>query len=141
MQRLPEFKIRAQMANLRKIRNHIDDGYCLDYFTLMHCKVVGGVDMTFLLDEQPASLYVQNANYQGVPDTDIDKLATQSSQNIENLKRMIHHDQVNRQFLPSKETVSKRNLLETRRYQDALEFRSSDIDGEYALVSVIKLPK
>ncbi|MCB2141208.1 hypothetical protein KQH27_00705, partial [bacterium] len=45
---LPKHKVRAQKKNRREISYHIDDGYCLDYFTLVHCKVVGGVDMSFL---------------------------------------------------------------------------------------------
>jgi hypothetical protein len=48
---LSNFKIQAQSENLREIGHNIHNGQCTDYFTLVHCKVVGGVDMSFLAEE------------------------------------------------------------------------------------------
>jgi len=137
---LPKYKVKAQMQDSREISNHIDDGYCLDYFTLVHCKVVGGVDMTFLQDEQQCKIYVQNAENQVAPQN-INKLEFQTLQNINNLKRAIHHNMVNGPFLPAREYVSNRNLLEAPSQQNTLEFRSNDIDVDYDSVSVIRLPQ
>lgn len=48
---LPDMKIRAQRTNSREIAHNIHDRECIDYFTLIHCKVVAGVAMGFHKDD------------------------------------------------------------------------------------------
>ena len=86
-------------------------------------------------------MYVRDANYQVAPQTDLNELELQVHRNINNLKRVIHHDQVNRRILPGRESVSKRNLLEAPSQQHTLDFGTNDFDVDHDLVSVIRLPK
>jgi len=96
--------------------------------------------LTFLQDEQPGNIYVQNANYQ-VASQNINELEFQTLKNINNLKRAIHHEQVNRRILPGRDPVSSSNLLEAPSKQHTLDFSSNDLDMDQDLVSVIRLPK
>ena len=142
-QLLPDFKVRDQKINRREISHHIDDGYCLDYFTLVHCKVVGGVNMTFLGNEQPEQRIFQNEHYQVAPHTDINERSAQVSRQVENLKKMIHQDLVRQQILSDRKIldVPNRYLLDAPGQKNALEFRSNDIEIDHDSVSVIRLPK
>jgi len=45
--RLPDIKITAQEINNRELTHNIHDGQCLEYYTIIHCKI-GGEDMSFL---------------------------------------------------------------------------------------------
>jgi hypothetical protein len=140
---LPELKVQSQNINPREISHHIDDGYCLDYFTLVHCKVVGGVDMNFLGDEQPTQVLVENKMYQLAPDSDVDKLSVHISRKVENLKRLIHHDLVNKRYLLDKENsdASNRYSLEATGQQNRVEYYANNLESDPDSVTLIKLPR
>jgi len=50
---LPAYKVHAQTKNPREISENIHDGPCLDYHTLIHCKVVGDVHLVLTGIDQP----------------------------------------------------------------------------------------
>jgi hypothetical protein len=132
-QRLPEYKVHAQMKKQREISHHIDDGYCLDYFTLVHCKVVGSVDMTFLGDErgmQSGQIFPQNQHYLPAPYTYINEPSPQVLRQIENPKKMISWNPLERQALPDRKIMdfSNRYLLDEPTQQDSVEFCAKEMN-------------
>lgn len=84
---LPNYKLDAQMRNSREIREHIHDGQCLDYHTLIHCKVIGE-DMSFLKEAMNTQLieYSPQASSQM---SDLQALQENLRQQIELVKSLV----------------------------------------------------
>jgi hypothetical protein len=139
---LPAYKIERQVETPREISEYLHDGECIDYFTLIHCKVVGE-DMSFLRDDSP--VYNQ-LPYHKLPslsfqDTDINRLAADNYKNVEQVKNLIANAIPYSRIRPNNSVkLPSRNKIIDPNFE-ALQFHSdTDVEGDEQ-ITVITLPK
>ena len=140
---LSHYKTQDQMANPREIKNNIDDGDCLDYFTVVHCKVVGGVDMSFLKDESyninMQQISWENQNNPTDMSTNIEQLPAEALNKIDYIRNYSLIDAFNKQYIYHKtliETDPNQRFIETSPQGEFRKFQTKRQN-----VRVIKLPE
>lgn len=127
---LPAYKLQAQMAAEREIKEYIHDGDCLDYFTIVHCKVVG--------ENQD---YIENSSYSTpqLPfhNRQVQILPIELQKSVDELKKTINASLSILNTSPGNVPVQHQNNIPTESINDTSESFGAD-DGE---ITVINLPK
>lgn len=145
---LSHYKTQDQMANPREIKNNIDDGDCLDYFTVVHCKVVGGVDMSFLKDESyninMQQISWENQNNPTDMSTNIEQLPAEVLKQIDYIRNYSLIDAFKKQYIYHKtliKTDPNQRFIETSPQGEPRRFQTKRQKKDNVGVRVIKLPE
>jgi hypothetical protein len=144
---LPNFKIQAQSVDPREIGHNIHDGQCTDYFTLVHCKVVGGVDMSFLVEESRGLNVFNTSQTQYDPakaSAEIEELSATVLGMIEHTLNCISkYGQVSYQERPkvSSPDGNEAKLLNSPKPMEPMDFNMPCNSNHRKKVKVIRLPR
>jgi hypothetical protein len=139
---LPAYKLQGQANTPREISEYIHDGECIDYFTLIHCKVVGE-DMSFVSDESPA---YNQLPYHKLPDlsfqdTHIKGHAADNYENIEKAENLLNSSIFHSKIRPNNlVTLSLRNKIIDTNFEGFQSHSDTGVEGDEK-ITVITLPK